>query len=191
KAAAAARSHQELINRLSFSGDADNNLPGLLNNPNIPAVTILADGTGSSKTFASKTADKIVRDVNQLINSIVIVTKGTHRATDVWMPIEQFALISSTQNSSASDTTILKFLQDVNPGVTFRAIVELDGAGAAGADRMYAMENSIDNWQVNIPMMMKTYSPQQSGLEFVIPMESRFGGVTIEYPLAFAYSDGI
>jgi hypothetical protein len=38
---------------------------------------------------------------------------------------------------------------------------------------------------------MKSYSPQQQGLEFVIPMESRFAGVTIEYPLAFAFADGI
>jgi hypothetical protein len=107
------------------------------------------------------------------------------------MPVEQYALIATTQNSTASDTTILSFLQSVHPGVTFRQVVELDGAGAAGADRMYALENSSDNYQLNIPMMMRTYAPQQQGLEFVVPMESRFGGVTVEYPLAFAFADGI
>jgi hypothetical protein len=55
---------------------------------------------------------------------------------------------------------------------------------------MYAMENSRDNWQLNIPMMIKQHTPQQVGLEFVVPVESRFGGVTIEYPLALAYADG-
>ena len=39
----------------------------------IPEVTIAADGTGSSKTFASKTAAKIVSDINQLINAILIL----------------------------------------------------------------------------------------------------------------------
>lgn len=191
KAAAATRAHQEKINQIAFFGDAENGLPGLTNNTNIPEVTILADGTGSLKTFASKSPDKIVRDVNSLINKIITQSKGVHRATDVWMPVEQYALIATTQNSIASDTTILSFLQQVHPGVTFRQVVELDGAGAAGADRIYALENDAMNYQLNVPMMMRMYSPQQQGLEFVVPCESRTGGVTIEYPLAMAFADGI
>ena len=191
KAMAATRAHQEKINALAFTGDADHGLPGLISNTNVPEVTLLADGTGSSKTFASKTADKIVRDVNALVNKIISQSKGVHRATEVWMPVEQYALIATTQNSTASDTTILQFLQQVHPGVTFRQVVELDGAGASGVDRMYAIENSRDNWAIEIPMMMKMYSPQQKGLEFEVPVESRFGGVIIEYPLAFAFADGI
>ncbi len=191
KAMAATRAHQEKINALAFTGDADHGLPGLISNTNVPEVTLLADGTGTSKTFASKTADKIVRDVNALINKIISQSKGVHRATEVWMPVEQYALIATTQNSTASDTTILQFLQQVHPGITFRQVVELDGAGASSADRMYAIENSRDNWAVEIPMMMKMYSPQQKGLEFEVPVESRFGGVIIEYPLAFAFADGI
>ena len=191
KAMAATRAHQEKINALAFTGDADHGLPGLISNTNVPEVTLLADGTGSSKTFASKTADKIVRDVNSLINKIISQSKGVHRATEVWMPVEQYALIATTQNSTASDTTILQFLQQVHPGVTFRQVVELDGAGASGADRMYAIENSRDNWAIEIPMMMKMYSPQQKGLEFEVPVESRFGGVIIEYPLALVFCDGV
>ena len=190
KAMAATRAHQEKINALAFTGDADHGLPGLISNTNVPEVTLAADGTGSSKTFASKTADKIVRDVNSLINKIISQSKGVHRATEVWMPVEQYALIATTQNSTASDTTILAFLQQVHPGVTFRQVVELDGAGAGGTDRMYAIENSRDNWAIEIPMMMKMYSPQQKGLEFEVPVESRFGGVIIEYPLALVFCDG-
>ena len=141
KAMAATRAHQEKINALAFTGDADHGLPGLISNANVPEVTLAADGTGSSKTFASKTADKIVRDVNALVNKIISQSKGVHRATEVWMPVEQYALIATTQNSTASDTTILQFLQQVHPGVTFRQVVELDGAGASSADRMYAIEN--------------------------------------------------
>jgi hypothetical protein len=190
RATQAARSHQELINKLAFTGDADHGLPGLLNNANVPEVTLAADGTGSSKTFATKSADKIVRDVNSLINKILVQSKGVHRANAVWMPIEQYALIATTQNSAASDTTILAFLQQVHPGVTFTGVVELDGAGAAGADRIYALENSMDNYQLEIPMMMRQYAPQLQGLEAIIPVESRFAGVIIEYPLAFAFCDG-
>lgn len=191
KAMAATRAHQEKINQLAFAGDVESGLPGFLSNPNVPEVTLLADGTGASKTFATKSADKIVRDINALINKVITQSKGVHRVTDVWLPIEQYALIATTQNSTASDTTILAFLQQVHPGVTFRQVVEMDGAGAGGADRMYAMENSSENWQLEIPMMIKQYAPQQKGLEFEVPVESRFAGVIIEYPLAFAFADGI
>lgn len=191
KATAATRAHQEKINQLAFAGDGEHGLPGLMGNTNIPEVTLLADGTGASKTFASKTADKIVRDVNALINKVITQSKGIHRVNQVWLPIEQYALVATTQNSSASDTTILEFLQKNHPGVEFKQVVEMDGAGAGGADRMYAMENIMDNWQLEIPMMIKQYSPQQKGLEFEVPVESRFAGVIVEYPLAFAYSDGI
>lgn len=191
KALAATRAHQEKINQLAFSGDADHGLPGLLSNTNVPEVTLAADGTGSSKTFATKTADKIVRDVNALINKVITQSKGIHRVNQVWLPVEQYALISTTQNSIASDTTILEFLQKNHPGVEFKQVVEMDGAGAGGADRMYAMENSMENWQLEIPMMIRQYAPQQMGLEFQVPVESRFAGVIIEYPLAFAFADGI
>ena len=191
KATAAARAHDEKINALAFSGDADHGLPGFMNNSNIPEVTLAADGTGSSKTFASKTADKLVRDINALINKVLTQSKGIHRVNQVWLPVEQYALIATTQNSVASDTTVLQFLQSVHKGVEFKSVVELDGAGAGGTDRMYAMENSMDNWQLEIPMLQKMYPPQQQGLEFVVPMESRFAGCIVEYPLAFAFADGI
>lgn len=191
KAMAATRAHEEQINILAFSGSVDHGLPGMLSNPNVPEVTLAADGTGSSKTFASKTPAQIVRDVNALINKVITQSKGVHRVTQVWLPIEQYALMASTQNSTASDTTILEFLRANHPGVEFKQVVELDGAGASGADRMYAMENSIENWQLELPMMMKQYSPQQKALEFEIAVESRFAGVIIEYPLAFAFADGI
>lgn len=191
KAMAATRAHQEKINRLAFHGDAEHNLPGLFSNPNLPEVTLLADGTGSSKRLMTKTSDKIVRDINSLINSVIIQSKGIHRVTQVWIPVEQYAHISTTQNSVASDTTILEFLQKNHPGVEFKQVVELEGAGAGGVDRMYALENSMENWQLEIPMMIKQYAPQQKGLEFEVPCESRFAGVIIEYPLAFAFADGI
>jgi hypothetical protein len=191
KATAATRAQQELINKLAFAGDADHGIPGLISNANVPEVTLAADGTGSSKAFSTKTADKIVRDINSLINKVITQSKGIHRATEVWLPIEQYALIATTQNSTASDTTILSFLQSVHPGVTFKSVVELDGAGAGGADRMYALENSMDNWALEIPMMIKQYAPQQQGMEFVVPCESRFAGVTVYYPLSMCFSDGL
>lgn len=191
KAVATTKTHEQKINQLAFTGEAESGLVGMFGNANIPELTLAADGTGSSKTFASKTSAQIVRDVSALINKVKTQSKGVHTPNEVWLPIEQYTLLASTQNSVASDTTILQFLKNNNPGVEFYQIVELDNAGASGADRMYALENSQENWQMEIPMMIKQYPPQQVGLEFITPVESRFGGVPIEFPLAFAFADGI
>lgn len=191
KAVAATRAHNEKINQLAFFGDAEYGLPGLFDNTNIPDVTILADGTGSTKTFSTKTSAQIVRDINLAIDTVTIQSLGVHKATELWLPVAQYTLIASTQNSAATDASILEFLQRMHPGVTFRMVVELDEAGGTGLDRMYALENSMNNWQLEIPMMIRQYAPQQKGLEFEIPVESRFAGVIVEYPLAFTYGEGI
>ena len=75
--------------------------------------------------------------------------------------------------------------------MTFEPVIELDGAGAGGADRMYALENNADNWTLEIPMMAEMLPPQPQGLEFVVPTTSRFAGVVITYPLALSFADGI
>jgi len=191
RASAAITAQEQKMNKIAWFGDADHGLPGLTTNANIPALTIAADGTGSTKTFSTKTPAQIVRDVQALINQVLSQSKGVHVANAVWLPLEQYAYISGLQNSAGSDTTVLEFLQRNNPGVTFAPVLELDGAGAAGADRMYAGQVLPDNITFEVPMIPTPLPPQAIGLEFVVNVESRCGGVIVYYPLAFAYADGI
>ena len=191
KAAAAVESHTDAVNNIAWFGDTENNLPGLFTTAGLPEVTIAADGAASSKTLSSKSADKIVRDINSVINAIVTQTKGLMTANEFWLPVSQYTLIASTQNSTASDTTILGFLRNVHPSVTFRPLVELTAAGGAGVDRMYAVANNAMNYALEIPMMLQTSSPQLNGYEFVVPMRSRIAGCVVKRPLAFAYGAGI
>lgn len=196
KQAAARRSHDELINKLAWAGDTITGLPGFLSNANIPGYTVPADGTGSSKLWTTKTPDLIIRDLNGLANQVFSQSKGVHRPNEIWMPLAQYALIASTPRSSTSDTTILEFFLNANPFIQ-RVVPILEMAstangGSAGAtDIMVAADNSLDNYQLNIAMMFMQHAPQQRNLEFVVPCESRFAGVTIEYPLAFAKADSI
>ena len=196
KQAAARRAHDELINKLAWAGDTVTGLPGFLSNANIPGYTVPADGTGTSKLWTTKTPDLIIRDLNGIANQVFSQSKGVHRANEIWMPLAQYALISSTPRSSTSDTTILDFFLSANPFIQ-RIVPVLEMAstangGAAGTyDIMVAADNSIDNYQLNIAMMFMQHAPQQRNLEFVVPCESRFAGVTVEYPLAFAKADSI
>lgn len=192
KMRAAQRGHEEKINQLAWSGDTASGLPGFLSNGNIPGYTVTADGTGSSKLWANKTADQILRDMNGIVNAVYTTTKGVHKPTELWISLARYALISSTPRSSTSDTTILDYFLANNPFVERVVPVnELSGIGSGGSDIMIAAENMADNYQMIVPMAFMQHAPQQTNLEFVVPCESRFGGVTIEYPLAFAKADSI
>lgn len=190
KQAAAKRAHDEAINRFAWAGDPISGLPGFLSNPNIPTYVIPATGTGSLKLWTTKTPDQILADMNGLVNQVRFQSKGIHTANQVWMPLEQYTLIKTMARSSMSDTTVMEFFLANNPGVSVEPIIELDGANA-GLDTMIALENDSDNYVLQIAMMFRQHAPQQRNLEFVIPCESRFAGVAVFYPLAFAKADSI
>jgi hypothetical protein len=192
KAAAARRAHDQKINVLAWAGDTEHGLPGFLTNANIPGYTVPADGTGSSKLWTAKTADLIIRDVNAIINQVLTQSKGVHAANEVWLPIAQYALISSMPRGTGTDQTVLSFLQANNPGVTFKRVVELDNAMSSGTlDTMVAIENTAENLGLQVPMPFMQHSPQQKGLAFEVPCESRYGGVIVYYPLAMAIADSV
>jgi len=191
KQAAARRAHDELINKLAWFGDATSGLPGLLSNVNIPGYTVPAVGTGTSKLWTTKTPDQIIADMNGIVNQVTTQSKGIHKANQLWLPLAQYTYIGSVPRSATSDTTILEFFKMNNPGVEVKPVLELAGAKAGPLDTMMALENSIDNFQLNLAMLFLQHAPQQRGLEFVIPCESRFAGVTVEYPLSMAIADSI
>lgn len=191
KATAARRAQDEKANQIAWSGDAEYNLPGFLNNANIPTYTVPADGTGTSKLWSNKTPDQILRDMNAMCTAPSVTTKGVHKVNELWLPIQQYAYIAQTVRSTASDLTILEAFKRGNPDVTVRQVVELEGAGAGATNRMVALERSAENFQLQLPMPFTQHSVQQDGLEFVVPCESRMGGVVVYYPLAFIFGDGI
>lgn len=196
RAASARKAHEQRINLLAWSGDADHNLPGFLTNANVPGYTIPADGTGSSKLFSTKTPDQILRDLNGLANAVYTQSRGVHRPNQLWIPLAQYTLIASTPRSSTSDTTILEYFLMNNPFIKeVVPVLELASnanGGVAGATNiMVAVENTEENLQMNVTMPFMQHSPQQKGLAFEVPCESRFGGVTITYPLAMIKADSI
>lgn len=57
-----------MIERVAFTGDAAKGLTGLFNAAS-PGDTVPADGANSATTFASKTPDQVLRDVNTALRA--------------------------------------------------------------------------------------------------------------------------
>jgi hypothetical protein len=192
QANATRRANDQKVNKLAWFGDNGSNILGLTNNPNIPAASVPADGTGASTLWVNKTPDQILRDMNQLSNGIVGLTNGVEMPNTLILPIDQYTLISSTPRSANSDTTILEYFIQNNPFITtVDWVPELKGAGPGGVDIMIAYEKNPDKLTMEIPMPFTQYPPQERGLEFIVNCESRYGGIIIYYPLSLSIGEGI
>jgi len=192
QASAARRANDQKVNQLAWFGDDNYNLQGLLNNANIPSASVPNDGTGPSTLWVNKTPDQIIRDMNQLCNGIVDLTKGVEQPNTLLLPIEQYTLIASTPRSSTSDTTILEYFRLNNPYIeVVDWVPELKGAGPLGVDIMVAYDRNPDKLELQLPMPYRQYPPQERNLNFEIPCESRFGGLLVYYPLSISIGEGI
>lgn len=191
-AQAARRANDQLVNNLAFFGNPTTGMTGLFNNPNVPTQTVPADGTGGNTEWTTKTPDQILRDMNLIVNQIVVNSNEVEMPNTLLLPLEQYTLIASTPRSPNSDTTILNYFLMNNPYITAVVPVpQLNEAGTGGADIMVAYDRSQEKLEMVIAMPFTQYNPQERNLEFVIPCESRFGGVSIFFPMSMIIGEGI
>lgn len=195
-ALAARRAVEQEMNNLAILGNPATGLYGWLNNPNIPTQTVPADGAGvlpgGPTAWVNKTPDQVLRDMNLIVNQIVVQSNEVEMPNTLVLPLEQYTYIASTPRSSTSDTTILNYFLMNNPYITrVEALPQLSGAGEGGVDIMVAYDNSEDKFAMQIPMAFTQYAPQERNLEFVVPCEARFGGVSIYYPYSMIIGEGI
>jgi len=192
KASAARRAVREKENSIVWTGDISHGIIGFLNNTNIPTVAAAAGAGGT--IWALKTPDEMLEDVTTLVSLIRTQSKGIHSGDTLLLPIAQYTLITTLPRSANSDTTVAQFiLQNAAYGIKqIDWLNELSSAFVSGTkDGMALYEKDPEVIENRIPLEMITLPVQEKGLEFIIPVESRNGGVVIRYPLACAFMTGI
>ena len=190
KAQAARRAVDLKINQMAWFGDSEHGVTGFIDNPNLTAVTLAADGTGSSTKFTDKTPDQIIRDITKLITAINVATNNVEDPNMVLLPTEAFDHIVMTPRSQYSDLTILEFLRRSHPDFRFEKVGELDGAGTAGADLMIAGRFDPDVVRLEIPERFRQLPVEKRNLEYVVDCIARVIGVTVTIPMAFSKASG-
>lgn len=200
KASAARRAAEEKIDQVAFVGDTGKGFTGLTNASGPTATTAPADGTGSATTFASKTPDQILRDVNGQLTGIFTGTLGAEIADTVLFPYAVLLDLSTRRIDSVNQTTILEWLQRNNiytlttgQPLTIRGVFGyLDTAGASSTKRMVAYRRSPEVVKMHIPMPFRFLPAWQTGpMKFDVPGIFRVGGVDIRRPKSVRYLDGI
>lgn len=179
-------------NTILFLGDATHQLNGFLNNSGVPTLTIPNDGTGASKTWATKTNDQILRDLQLMLNTVNEQTLGIETANVILLPLTSLNYIKQRRLGAGDGTlTVLKFFLENNPGVSVDWLNELETAGVGPSKRMMAFKRSPDKVGGQIPQDYEQLPAQPVNMSWKIACHSRVGGVIFYKPWSAVYGDGI
>lgn len=194
KAQAAVQSADRFVYSKAMIGDATKGWTGFTNDANAPAANVPNDGAGSARTFASKTADQILRDLNEAITAVETGTGETHVANTVVLPTSEYNRIATTRLSDTG-STILSFLQANNvagQGLRILKSRALETAGASGTKRMVAYDNNPQVLRFLLPgphQFLPAF--QKSSLVYEVGGIMNVGGLDVRLPKALVYRDGI
>jgi hypothetical protein len=196
RAIQARRAVNEKINKVGLLGDAEHNLIGLFNQPNVQTYTVPAvgdeNGGTDSTQWIHKTGEQILDDLYGLVDQVPDTTLEIERVKRVLIPYKRLRLISRkvAYPGTSKDSVLATFRQE-RPDVEVRGALFLDTAGAGGTCRAIGYDPVSDHVELLLPIPFESFPPQLSGMEYVIECHARMGGVVNRYPLAMIYADGI
>ncbi|MFC3711273.1 DUF2184 domain-containing protein [Sphingoaurantiacus capsulatus] len=198
KALAASKVAEAFLYGIAMRGSDEKGITGLINDAQVPAALVAADGTGSARDWASKDADKVARDVNAVLNAPATETKETHRANTLLLPTSRLQAIAGKRIGDGTDS-VLKFIKENNAytletgqPLTIIGSRELETAGADSAARMIAYDNSREVMQFHLPGPHEFLPAfQKSPMLWEVAGIMNVGGVEIRLPKAVAYRDGL
>ena len=210
KAAAARLVYEELVNRISFFGNADSRINGLFGGtPGDPWSTISntivagAAATGNSTVWGeTKTPDEVIKDLTDAVSSMVEDTLQIHLPNKILMSVEKYNYMMNTPRSQVADTSIMEWFvgknQYINSVDKIIPVNELDGIfgttpGEFTGDKngFVVMEANDMNFRLREPFPFTHLPVQYKGLEFEINCYGRFAGLEIIRPAAIAFYYGI
>ncbi len=193
KANAARQAIEDKIDSIGAVGDTANGLPGLLTLTNTLTYTP-PNGAAGTPDWASKTALEVLKDLNGMVNAMILATLEVEKPDTLVLPITQYTDISTRPMFSVggSDVTILEFFLRNTPYI--KSVVSWDKCRAAGTtstDRAVMFRRDPDALCLVIPQEFEQFPPEMRGMMIKIACHARCGGVQVFYPLSILYADGI
>jgi hypothetical protein len=200
KAMFAADTTERKLNSIAMIGDAEKNWTGFVNSSVVSRVDVAADGTGSSALWSAKTAQLMLRDVNDLLSSVRSTTNEVEWADSLRLPPDAFRIASTREFGTGNGTlTVLEYLRKNNiytaetgQALDIMPLRELKGAGSGATNRMVVYRRDPDVVRFHLPMPRRVLQPRQKSLMgFEQGIIARTGGTEWRLPSAAAYGDGI
>lgn len=171
--------HDNLLDKLVWSGSAPHGITSVFNHPNINNVV--------GDTWNSAAA--AMTDITALIDAIETSTNGTHTATDILLPASARRLMQElVPNTSIS---YAQLFATNNSGINLRYLQILDNYDGAGGKAALAFEKSPLNMSIEVPEATNVLPGQPKDLHFKYPVTSKATGLIVYRPLTMAVMKGI
>ena len=179
-----------------YIGDAQLNVPGLVNNDAVN-VTNAQNGSNGSPLWNLKSPDEILADVNALLNSVWKATGYAICPERLLLPPVKFSYLVSQKVSNAGNISILQYLKEnslsnANNGrpLEIYPLKWLSGRGTAGTDRMVTYTR--DKKRVRFPLVPLQHTPiEYRDIRQLTTYFGRLGVVEFVYPETVGYMDGV
>lgn len=185
------------IDEMVYIGDTTMGLKGLLNSTEVGASNVVA-GAATTLTWATKTADEILFDVNDAIKAAWAASAYAVCPDTLLIPPTQYALIVGKKaGTDGAGGSILKYIEDNSMSLmingrplSVRPCKWCVGIGGSSTDRMVAYVN--DESRVRYPLApIRREQAYYQGITFSAPYVAGLGAVEFLYPETAIYRDGI
>lgn len=179
KSTAARKAFDTKVNDLVWVGDADHQIPGVFDQPNIPTVV-----------SAGWTTPEIAgEELQAAVDGIASLTKGNHRATHVVIPPSVNKVLSKLiPNTSYTYRTLF---DQTNPGLTWEMAYELENIDGEGTKAVIVFEKDPLNLSIEIPEAFNQLPPQARNLHWQVPCTGKATGLTVYRPLTIQMITGV
>lgn len=190
KAGVARRAVAEKENRISWIGDADYNIKGVVNAAGIQIENVAQNAGGKTK-WAEKTSDEIVEDIRKIRKKVTVLPgHGTSGNLCLCVPADQYEELNR-RYSDYDARTIMQVVTEYKWFSMINRVADLKGVGTAVTDSFLVMDASPEVMQLVIPMDLTRLDEEWKYPKWTVPVEERCGGVLVRYPMAIARGDGI
>jgi hypothetical protein len=179
-----------------YIGDSSIGKTGFLNDPDVSSGNA-PNGAGGSPYWVNKTPDEIVKDIQNLIETVYDQTGFSTLPNKIGLPPRLYAYIQATKMSLAADKSIMNYVKENNlytnkTGLPLQIVdmKYLINLGAANTQRMVAYNDGIQ--YLRFPMaVIRGEAAYNLGIRFFRPYVWAHGRVEIIYKTTLSYLDGI
>lgn len=182
----AVRAVEQKIHKCALYGDAQRQIPGFLNNPQLPTPLAASGDWGSIST------DTVLDELHSIANAPPQNTLQIETVDTLLMPTEEFHHIS-VRRLPDSDLTIRQHFMASTPYIkNIEVLPELNTGDTAGTGpRVIAYRRDEAAVALNIPMDPTWLPSQTKNLTTVYPLLGACGGVIVFLPQSISRMDGM
>lgn len=180
---------------------------GLVNNPDVSASLAPATGTGSARTWASKTPQQIMTEINDVLTAAWAAGNYdlTSMPNQILLPPAVFADLNNRLVSTAGSISLLEYLMRYNiaaaNGVELKIVScrQCIGQGlplSTGGDNtnravFYVNKEDRVSFDIPVPLTRALTQPSVDQMAFLTAYVGQVGVVKFKYFQCVRYFDGI